>query len=67
MLNLVIPRRLLYLINHCRGGLSRESYILKCVDYITTNNININHNNNDNNERDYDRIKITNERGKDIN
>lgn len=63
MLNLIIPNSLRVFIDEVRGGRSRATYILKCVDYIKTNNITIETNEGD---KQYDRVKNINKRGQNI-
>ena len=46
-MNLIIPRPILTYIDKSRGRLSRESYLLKCVDFVIKNNIYITNENND--------------------
>lgn len=42
MLKLILPRPLLEYIDNNRLGMSRATYILKCINYIMINNINLN-------------------------
>ena len=55
MLKLILPLPLLTYIDNFRGKRCRANYILKCIDYIKTNEININEYYE--NKRNYERIK----------
>lgn len=50
MLKLIIPAILLRFIDLNRGGRSRASYILHCINYIMKNEIKVPYYNNEGNE-----------------
>lgn len=67
MLNLYLNRNLLDHINKSRGSLSRASYIIQCIYYISKNNINLLEvNEEENNDKTINTVKKGRE-GKDSN
>lgn len=52
MLNIYLPKPLLEYINNNKGNMSRALYIIKCIDYISRNNITINVEYNEGNKDD---------------